>query len=105
MYDDIQPGSSVHVKIISRPTNVAASKTLVRLLSKDETVREENKRLAKLRKVHYRPCKRGGRLYGGHMVKFRPVKGTLGEEGTLAATVDVLADLKSVSRFIEVTKA
>ena len=105
MFDDIQPGSTIHVKVTKRPTSAAACKTLVRLLSKDATVRDENKRLAKLRKVHYRPCKRGGRLYGGHMVKLRPVKGQLGEAGTLDATVDVLTDLQSVSRFVEVTRA
>ena len=105
MYDDIQPGSSIHVKVTRRPTNAAAAKTLVRLLSKDPVVREENKRLAKLRRIHYRPRKRGGRLYGGHMIKLRPLKGDLGEEGTVAATVDVLTDLKSVSRFVEVSRA
>jgi len=105
MHDDIQPGSSIHVKVASQPTNVAATKTLVRLLSKDSAVREENKRIAKLRKIHHNPQMRGGRLYGGRMVKLRPVKGKVGEEGTIIATIDVLADLKRVSRFLEITKA
>ena len=105
MYEDIQLGSSIHVKVASQPTSVAAAKTIVRVLSKSKDVREENKRLAKLRKVHYKPSRRGGRLYGGRMVKLRPVKGELGEEGTVAATADVLADLASVSRFVAVTKA
>ena len=105
MYDDIEPGTSIHVKIARQPTNEAATKTLVRLLSKDPAVRQENKRTAKLRKVHYNPARRGGRLYGGRMIKLRPVKGRPGEEGTIAATADVLADLKSVGRFVEVTKA
>ena len=105
MYEDIQLGSSIHVKVASQPTSAAATKTIVRVPSKSKDVREENKRLAKLRKVHHKPSRRGGRLYGGRMVKLRPVKGQLGEEGTVAATADVLADLASVSRFVAVTKA
>ena len=103
--DKITPGGQVHVKVVKRPTNAAASKTLARILSKDAVVQEENKRLDKVRKSNYKPRMRGGRLYGGHMVKLHPVKGRLGESGTVTATLDVLADLKSVSRFVSVEAA
>jgi len=103
MYDDIEPGSRINLKVTKQPTNAAAVKTIVRLLGKDEQVRVENNRLAKVRKKAYNPRRRGGRLYGGRQVKLRPVKARPPEQGTITATADVLADLKSVSRFIEVT--
>ena len=105
MLDQITPGSQVHIKVVKRPTNAAASKTLARLLSKDATVAIENKRLDKVRKSNYKPRMRGGRLYGGQMVKLHPVKGQLGDAGTVTATLDVLTDLKSVSRFVSVEAA
>lgn len=99
----ISPGSTVTVKIVKTPTNAAATKTLVRLLSKDKTNRTEDKRLTRTRKRHYAPRPRGGRLYGGRMVKLRRIKGEAGESGTLHATVDVIADLQSVEQFVEVS--
>ena len=105
MLDKITPGSRVNVKIVKQPTNAAASKTLVRVLSKDPAITAENKRLRKVRDTHYNPQMRGGRLYGGRMIKLRPVKGRLGEGGTLTATTDVLNDLRSVARFVDVTPA
>jgi len=51
------------------------------------------------------PSMRGGRLYGGRQVKLYPVKAEIGEQGTVLATPDVIADLKSVARFIEVSGA
>lgn len=105
MLQEIKPGSRIHVKIASAPTNVAAAKTLVRLLRKDKAAAMEDRRQTRLRKIHYKPGRRGGRLYGGHMVKIENLKGVIGEEGTITATADVLTDLKSVSRFIEVTAA
>lgn len=103
--DKITPGGLVHIKVVKRPTNAAASKTLARILSQDEAVRVENKRLDKVRKSNYTPRMRGGRLYGGHMVKLHPVTGKLGESGTVPATLAVLTDLKSVSRFVTVEAA
>ncbi len=102
---DITPGSKVNVKIVSYPTNAAAAKTIVRLLSKDSTVVTENARLRRIRKQQYNPQPRGGRLYAGHLVKQHPIKGVVGEQGTIIASVDVLTDLNSVKRFVEVTPA
>ena len=105
MLDDIKTGSTVRFKIIKDPSNVAAKKTLVRLLSKDPQVKARNKHLRKVRACKYNPSMRGGRLYGGRMVKLRPVHGATGEEGQVVATMDVLNALRSVSRFVEVAKA
>jgi len=101
----IKPGSSVLVKVVKPPTNAAATKTIVRLLSKDKTVMKENKRQQQIRKRLYAPQARGGRTYGGYIVKQHPVKGVVGEQGTITASLDVMQDLKSVERFVEVTKA
>ena len=102
---DIDTGAAIHVKVVKQPTNAAAAKTLVRLLNKDPEAKDNHKRLEAIRRKQYNPRRRGGRLYGGHMVKLRPLKGNVGESGALRATDDVLKDLQSVARFIEVTPA
>lgn len=99
---DIQPGQKVHVKIVKQPTALAAGKTLRRLLNKDAEVKSDLKRLTRARARNYTPRMRGGRLYGGQRPKIHPVTGKLGEEGTIIATADVIRDLGSVERFIEV---
>jgi len=105
MLDKITPGSKINVKIVKQPTNAAASKTLVRVLAKDPVVFAEHARQDKIRKKNYSPSRRGGRLYGGRVVKQHPVKGILGEAGTVTATLSVLRDLGSVERFVEVSEA
>ena len=105
MSDQINQGSRIDVKIVKSPTTAAAAKTLVRVLSKDAKNAAENKRIAKVRRKHFRTKRRGGRPYPIHMIKLRPLKGRVGESGTVLATSDVLMDLQSVSRFIEVSLA
>ena len=104
---DITPGSTVNIKIVKEPTNASARKTLVRLLSKDAEVVAENKRLKKVRKTNQTHSPRGGRwrVWEGRLPKQRPVAGALGESGTILASPDVLTDLKSVQRFVEVSAA
>ena len=106
MLDDIKPGSDIQIKVVKRPTNAAAAKTLVRVLAKDPTHKAEFDRLAKVRRRGYNPQPRGGRTYAGHVViRKKPVTGSLGEQGTVKATVDVIRDLRSVQRFVEVSAA
>ena len=100
---DITPGSTVTVKVVNAPTNIAARKTLVRVLTKDPGAQAEEKKMRKTRDRHYDPRRRGGRLYGGQMRKITRVKGEKGETGTIRATADVIRDLQSVARFIEVS--
>lgn len=105
MLDPIEPGSTITVKIVHQPTNAAASKTLARVLAKDPEHKSEDKRLHNVRQKNYSPSMRGGRMYGGQLVKNSATEGKLGETGTVFASVDVIRDLKSVERFIEVEKA
>lgn len=105
MLDKIAPGSRVTLKVTKAPTNESARKTLVKLLSKSDEVRARNKHLAKVRKSKYSPSMRGGRLYSGRMIKLTAVRPEVGVTQTVTATVDVLRELPSVSRFVQVDKA
>ena len=102
---DIAPGSKVTVKVVQTPANAAATKTLVRLLSKDHGVKLENERLRKSRKTSLRSKQRGGRTWYNYVPKIFPVKGIAGESGTIVASLDVLTDLASVEKYVEVSKA
>lgn len=102
---NVRLGSKVRVTVTKKPTNAAAAKTIVRLLSKDPAVKKDNARLRAIRKRDYNPDRRGGRLYGGRVVKQHPVQAKAGETGVVTATDDVLRDLHSVARFIEVAPA
>lgn len=102
---DIKPGSRITLTVTKRPTNAAGVKTVVRLLSKDEQVKQENSRLKRARENHYRQTRRGGRYWDVNVVKQHPVKGIEGETGTITATLDVLADLKNVEKFLEIKPA
>ncbi len=105
MPEKIAPGSKINVKVVKHPSNAAACKTLVKLLSKDPLVHKENARLRKARARHITNHQRGGRTWYVRVPKQRPVEGKLGETGTIIATLDVLTELKSVQRFVEVSKA
>ena len=102
MLDTIAPGSRIRVEVIQTPKRSAAAKTLVRLLSKDDHIKQDNQRLAKIRRSHLRPKRRGGRIWRVQMVKLRPVKGQAGDQGTITASIDVLRDLGSVQRFVHI---
>lgn len=101
--DELTLGSKVQVKVTTRPTNQNAAKTLKRLMIKDPEQAYVQRKLTKIRHDHYNPQMRGGRLYGGQMPRIQRVKGELGDQVTLKATYDVVQDLKSCQRFIEVT--
>jgi len=104
---DISPGSTITIKITKQPKSEAARKTLVRLLNKDAGAVAEKKRLKQVRKTNQTHSSRGGRwrVWEGRLVKQHPVKGTVGEAGTITASADVLRDLRGVDKFIEVSAA
>lgn len=98
----ITPGRKVQITVVKTPTSRRAAKTLVRLLSKDPAAKADTARHRKIRTDNYNPEMRGGRLYGGRVVKLHTLHGQPGESGTITATLDVLRDLNSVQRFVEV---
>ncbi len=105
MSTNIAPGSTVQIKLIKSPTSAAAQKTIMRLFRKDAAVKVQADRLRKARKTHTTEHPRGGCMWTVHVPSIAPVKLAPGTTGTLVASLDVLTDLKSVSRFIEVTPA
>jgi hypothetical protein len=102
---DIKPNSQVTIKVVKNPTNQAARKTIQRLLSKDGTVKAENRRLKRVRKTHFYQARRGGRFWNVNVVKQNAVLGVVGETGVISASLDVITDLKSVANFLEITPA
>jgi hypothetical protein len=101
---DIAPGTKIRVEITASPRSEAARKTLNRVCGKDPAAMREIRR----RKQH-RPSlnksRRGGRLWEHRMKSRPPVQLTPGAAYTLQATVDVIRDLQSVSRWVAVTSA
>lgn len=100
----LAPGTRIKLTVASIPASEGARKTLVRLLSKDDDAKIEDARLRQVRKANAVINQRGGRirLWAGRVVKQHPVKGKLGETGTITASVDVLRDLRSVARFVNI---
>ena len=105
MIDNVKTGDTVQVTITSRPTNRAARKTLQRVLSKDPQHKKEVDRQRAVRDTNLRAKIRGGRPWYRRVVKQHAVEGVVGETGTVRATADVLRDLGSVQRFVEVKPA
>ncbi|QDU72142.1 hypothetical protein [Mucisphaera calidilacus] len=102
---DITPGSDVLVKVTKQPTNEAARKTLIRVLNKDPEINEHTKRQRRARERHNRPHGRGGRTWIIRIPKQEHVRCLPGEQGKVKATVDVIRDLASIQRFVEVSPA
>jgi hypothetical protein len=105
MLENIETGQTVHVTITREPTNASARKTLTRLLSKDPAVAKEEQRRKQVREANKRKRIRAGRPWIVRPVKKPALAGRQGESGTLRASYDVLKDLKSVERFVEVKPA
>lgn len=103
--EKIEPGTRVRVEVVKQPTNAAAVKTLKRVLTKDPQHAADQK-TQKRGRVHGQvPLRRGGRIYHLHPRKTHVVQGAIGESGTVLATGDVLSDLNSVKRFVNVEPA
>jgi len=103
MAQDIKVGSNVKVTVVKDVTNEAARKTIARILAKDADIAAEHKRLRKSRDRHLRLEARGGREWAVRVIKQHPIQGKSGETGTVLATVDVINDLNSVKKFVEVS--
>lgn len=99
---DIAPGQTVSIEITARPTNAAAQNTLNRVCAKDPAVANRHRRMTRER-PSWQTWRRGGRLWH-HQMKSRPAAQLApGKRYSVLATVDVIRDLESVSRFVSVT--
>ena len=99
---DVKPGSSVVITITKAPTNEAAAKTLSRVFGKDAKARKLRMRRKELRIHGSHPIRRGGRIWMVRPKAPRLVMPEKGDTCTIRATVDVIADLGSVSRFVSI---
>jgi len=103
MLADIQPGQQIKVTVTSEPKAAAQRKTLIRLCEKDEQVRAERRRLKQARPVKFH--RRGGRPWGARPYRVPVVKTTAGASYKIFASTDVLRELKSIEKHVEVTPA
>jgi hypothetical protein len=103
MQADVAPGSTIVLKIKKTPTSAAAAKTLSRLFAKDPANKKRLAARKATRARHQIPARRGGRIWLGKSPAPRLVQPVEGDTCTLLATTDVLRDLGSVSRFVNVS--
>lgn len=99
---NIAPGATVTIEIAKRPTNDDALKTLIRVCGKDAALRRARKTL-KSKRVSWEEWRRGGNQWH-HQMSSRPsAKIELGRKFKVRASLDVIRDLASVSRFVKVS--
>lgn len=102
---DITPGSLVTVTVVRQPTSQRAGKTLSRIFARDPVNQREARRRNRIRTQVADPHRRGGRIWMNKTKAPPIVQPGKGDACRIRATVDVIADLGSVSRFVEVTTA
>lgn len=99
---DVKPGTMVNVTVTKTPISEAAAKTLSRLFAKDPAKKKARKTRKKLLAGAMDVRRRGGRPWEVRPKAprlFQPVKG---DACSIRATSDVLGDLSSVARYIDV---
>ncbi len=101
---DIKPGQKVAVEIKKAPTGEAARKTLLRVCGKDAEVAKCH-RTMKRKRPSLQMWQRGGRQWRHRMKTRSPVQLTAGAKYAVLATVDVIRDLQSVDRWVDVKPA
>jgi hypothetical protein len=102
---DVKPGSVVNVTVKKSPTNEAAAKTLSRLFAKDPVHKKARVQRKKLLAAAMDVRRRGGRPWEVRPKAPRLVQPVAGDACTIRATMDVIGDLRSVERFVEVKAA
>lgn len=102
MASQIALGGQIRIQVTRTPRSEAGRKTLLRLLMKDPDLRKRHaKNLAhRARAIQMRP--RAGRKWAVIPRKALPVSAAPGEEATLLATADVLADLAKLEPYVDV---
>lgn len=98
-----QPGQWVQVKVLRTPASAASVKTLHRVLAKDPVVSKEQERIKEAREI--KSHRRGGRIWYDRPSRVRVTKVTSGASYRVYASLDVLRDLASVAKYVEVSPA
>ena len=102
MSADLKPGTVVTLRVTRNPTNEAAAKTLSRLFGKDPAAKRARVKRKKLLAEAMDPRRRGGRPWEVRPKAPRLVQPKAGDSCKIRATTDVIGDMKSVARFVEV---
>ena len=101
MTSEIKPGRWISVKVTAQPKAMAPRKTMVRLFERDPKVKAERRRLKRSRPVTSH--RRGGRPWADRPARLPVVKIAPGAVYRIFGSADVLRELDSVSRYIEIT--
>lgn len=105
MTKDIQPGSKVSITVKRTINCESAAKTLSRLFAKDPIHKKARRFRKKLLADAFNPHRRGGRPWEVRPQAPRLVQPGRGDHCTITATCDVIGDLGSVARFVDVKVA
>jgi len=98
----IPPGTTVTITVKKTPNCEAAAKTLSRLFAKDPANRKPRLLRKKLLAAAVTGHRRGGRIWYGHAKAPRLFQPVSGDRCSLRATCDVIRDLGSVQRFVDI---
>ena len=101
---DVKPGSTVTIEIKNNPTTAAGQKTLARLCRKDPAVLRRQ-RFQDRHRPSWQMWRRGGRMWHHQMHSTSGVELKPGSRYTVFASLDVVRDLASVQRWINITPA
>jgi hypothetical protein len=97
----VKPGQWINVKVLSSPKNEAGKKTMRRLFEKDNSLRQERKRLKRSRPPV--PRIRAGRIWTNRPPRLEVVDFQPGATYKIFGSVDVMRDLQSISDLVEVS--
>lgn len=102
---DIKPGSTVQIKVKRTIVSQAAAKTLSRLFAKDPVNKKARRWRKKLLKGSMEVRRRGGRPWEVRQKAPRLFQPVTGDACKVLATPDVIGDILSVERYIDIAAA
>lgn len=100
---DVRPGQWIKVTVTRQPRAAGAVKTLARLLQMDKVARKNADRAKKARPVGEH--RRGGRMWKDRPSRVPVVDTNAGASYRIFASLDVLKDLTSIEKYVQVAPA
>lgn len=101
--DALNPGQTVNCTVSVEPTNDPARKTIARLMRMDPDNAKGLRRAQQLRARRMTSYIRGNRLYHAREKAARVVLPRKGRSWSMTFTPHIADDLKSVSRFVDLS--